>query len=94
VRLAAALIGLMGCAIAAHGASAQGRPTYQQLEKAGFRYVAKDQPGYVSWCSWIYVRRCTDPVFSCSCGGQDPNYGRCAPAQPRAAAHYRSYCQG
>ena len=75
-------------------ANAQEQPRYQDLERAGYRYVAKDQPGYVSYCAWIYVRRCSDAVYSCSCGGQDPNYGRCRPALPRAAAHYRSYCQG
>lgn len=74
-------------------AIAQSRPTYQALEQLGYRYVAKDQPGYVSWCSWVYVRRCSDPVYYCSCGGQDRNYGRCQIVSQRVAAHYQRYCQ-
>lgn len=93
MRLAAIVMGLFTSTVGST-ANAQPLPTYQQLERAGYRYVAKDQPGYVSWCSWIYVRRCSDPVYSCSCGGQDPNYGRCAPTLPRVAAHYGRYCQG
>lgn len=74
-------------------AIAQSSPTYQALEQLGYRYVAKDQPGFVSWCSWVYVRRCSEPVYYCSCSGQDRNYGRCRIVPQRIAALYQRYCQ-
>jgi hypothetical protein len=96
VRRSPLVLGLFAvfAGVGVNDVNAQERPRYQDLERAGYRYVAKDQPGYVPWCAWIYVRRCSDPVYSCDCGGMSTQYGRCSISSPRSARHYRGYCQG